>query len=213
MLIPEKMDAIIRVLLNSKARLGLSQLAKRGQLSPAMAQRLVLRLQRTGYLLRKKGGIEIIDKYRLMKAWGYCYSIRELPRVEFVAAERPQFVMTKIANVARKHKLKIAFTLFSATELVRPYVAPDTTYAYIQRKDQKNWERLLRAEQLLPSQGRGDVILLLVDEPHFEGVWTVRELPIVSLPQLYADLFSFGGRGEEAAEEILTLIKEANSYV
>ena len=111
--------------------------------------------------------------------------------------------MLKIANKARLEKLSYAFTLFSATEHVSPYVAPSDTYLYILKKDIKEWQNLLRNENMLPTEKDGNVICLVVDEDYFEGVWEVRDVMVVSIPQLYADLFSYGGRGEEAAMEVL----------
>lgn len=206
MLIPEKLNTIIRVLLansfEKKPNLQLSTLAKKTKVTPAMAARLVLRLKKSGYVDIRRG-IKVIDPVRLMTAWGYTYSIREIEKLEFVAAERPQYVMLKIANKARLEKLSYAFTLFSATEHVSPYVAPSDTYLYILRKDLKEWQILFRDENMLPTEKDGNVICLVVDEDYFEGVWEVRDVMVVSIPQLYADLFSYGGRGEEAAMEVL----------
>lgn len=206
MLIPEKLNTIIRVLLvnsfEKKPNLQLFTLAKKTKVTPAMAARLVLRLKKSGYVDIRRG-IKVIDPVRLMTAWGYTYSIREIEKLEFVAAERPQYVMLKIANKARLEKLSYAFTLFSATEHVSPYVAPSDTYLYILRKDIKEWQTSFRDENMLPTEKDGNVICLVVDEDYFEGVWEVRDVMVVSIPQLYADLFSYGGRGEEAAMEVL----------
>jgi len=209
MLIPKKLDTIIRILLvnffESEQKLLLSTLAKKAKITPAMAKRLVLRLEESKYVTIRRG-IKVINPKKLMRAWGYSYSIRELERLEFVAAERPQYVMTKIANRARLWGLSYAFTLFSATEHISPYVAPSDTYLYILKKDIKAWDSLFRRENILPAEREGNTICLLVDEDYFEGVWNARDMTIVSLPQLYADLFSFGGRGEEAAEEIINKV-------
>ena len=206
MLIPEKLNTIIRVLLvnsfEKKPNLQLSTLAKKTKVTAAMAARLVVRLKKSEYIDIRRG-IKVIDPVKLMEAWGYTYSIRELEKLEFVAAERPQYVMLKIANRARYEKLPYAFTLFSATEHVSPYVAPSDTYLYILKKDIKEWQTLLRNENMLPTEKDGNVICLVVDEDYFEGVWEVRNVMVVSIPQLYADLFSYGGRGEEAAMEVL----------
>ena len=59
---------------------------------------------------------------------------------------------------------------------------------------------------MLPTEREGNVICLLVDEDYFEGLMEVRDVHVVSIPQLYADLFSYGGRGEEAAKEIIRSI-------
>jgi len=206
MLIPEKLNTIIRVLLvnsfEKKPNLHLSTLAKKTKITPAMAARLVLRLKKSEYVDVRRG-IKVINPVRLMTAWSYTYSIREIEKLEFVAAERPQYVMLKIANKARLERLQYAFTLFSATEHVSPYVAPSDTYLYILRKDIKEWQTLFRGENMLPTEKDGNVRCLVVDEDYFEGVWEVRDVMIVSIPQLYADLFSYGGRGEEAAMEVL----------
>lgn len=211
MLIPEKLNTIIRVLLinafENKPNLQLSTLAKKVKITPAMAKRLVLRLERSEYVLIGKG-IKVINPLKLMTAWGYTYSIRELERSEFIAAERPQYVMLKIANRARYLKLQYAFTLFSATEHVSPYVAPSDTYLYILKKDLKIWESFFREENMLPTEKNGNVICLLVDEEYFEGVMDVRDVKVVSVPQLYADLFSYGGRGEEAARELINIVSK-----
>lgn len=209
MLIPEKLNAIIRVLVvnlvEDKPNLTLSTLAKKAGITPAMAKRLVIRLEKSEYVTISRT-IKVVNPTKLIQAWAYTYSIRELERSEFLAAERPQYIMLKISNIARRFELPYAFTLFSATEQISPYVAPSDTYLYVLKKDIKRWEVLFRSQNLLPTEKDGNVICLLVDEDYLEGVWTAREMKVVSLPQLYADLFSYGGRGEEAAEQIMEIM-------
>ncbi|MBI2581046.1 hypothetical protein HYV85_04565 [Candidatus Woesearchaeota archaeon] len=212
MLISDKFNSVIRVLLinslEGQPNLTLSQLSKKANVFPSMAKKLVLKLIRSEYATIGKGirGIKITNPLKLMKAWGYCYSIRELDKAEFVAAERPQYVMVKIANIAKAQGLKYAFTVFSATEHVSPYVAPSATHLYVLKKDIKEWQHIFFSQNILQTEDGGNVICLLVDEEYFEGVWNSREMMVVSLPQLYADLFSYGGRGEEAADEILSIL-------
>src|SRR3989338_702741 len=209
MLIPEKLNAIIKILLvnsiENKPDLQLNIIARKAKITPSMAKRLVLRLERSGYVAIKRG-VRVIDPIKLMVAWGYMYSIREIEHSEFIAAERPQYIMLKIANIARVEKLQYAFTLFSATEHISPYVAPSDTYIYILKKDLKRWEALFRKENMLPTEKNGNLICLLVDEDYLEGVMDVRDVKVISLPQLYADLFSYGGRGLEAADELIKTI-------
>ncbi len=210
MLIPKKLNAIIKILLvniiENKSPLQLGILAKKAKITPSMAKRLVLRLQRSEYVTISRGGVKVTDPIKLMVAWGYTYSIREVEHSEFIAAERPQYIMLKIANIARTEKLQYAFTLFSATEHISPYVAPSDTYIYILKKDLKNWENLFRKESMLPTEKNGNLICLLVDEDSLEGVMDVRDVKVISLPQIYADLFSYGGRGLEAADELMKII-------
>ena len=153
MLIPDKLSSIIRILLvnhfENKPNLQVTTLAKRVGITSAMAKRLVLRLERSGYVTLGKG-IKVNNAMKLMQAWSYCFSIREVNRLEFVAAERPQYVMLKIVNKARLWKLRYAFTLFSATEHINPFVAPSDTYLYVLKKDVKAWQSLCKQENMLP---------------------------------------------------------------
>lgn len=216
MLIPNKLNTIIRILvaraIGNKLSLTVPELAKEARLTYAMAKRLLLRLERSSYLTIK-GKIKLNDPIKLMKAWGYCYSIREVERAEFVSAERAQYITLKIANWARKENVPYAFTLFSATEQVAPSVVPSTAHVYILASDIQLWKRFFREEKILSAEKEGNVACLLVDEDYFKGIEDVRGVHIVSLPQLYADLMSYGGRGEEAAQELLRVIGARLNHV
>ena len=209
MLIPEKLNTIIRILLantfSNKPDLTVPELAKEAKLTSGMAKRLLIRLDKSGYLTLKRG-IKLTNPIKLMKAWGYTYSIREIEHSEFISAERPQYIISKIANWARKDKILYAFTLFSATELISPYVAPSTTHIYILKSDLQIWHDFFRTEKILPAEKEGNVVCLLVNDDYFKNIEDIREAKIVSLSQLYADLMSFGGRGEEAAQDLSRII-------
>jgi len=210
MLIPEKLNTLIRILLvnslEQAPNMTILSLARKAGITSAMTKRLVLRLEKSGYVSIRRG-VKVIDPIKLIRAWGYCYSIREIENSQFKAAERPQYIMMKLVNRARPIGLPYAFTLFSATEHISPYVAPSGTYLYILKQDLKNWQNICQQENIIPAEREGNVTFFLVDEEYFEGVWDVRGVKTVSLPQLYADLFSFGVRGEEAAEEIMKIIR------
>ncbi len=209
MLISEKLNTIMRILLantfSNKPSLTVPELAKEAKLTSGMAKRLLLRLENSGYLTTRRG-IKLTNPIKLMKAWGYTYSLREIEHSEFISAERPQYIILKIANWARKEKMPYAFTLFSATEHVSPYVSPSTTHIYILKSDLSVWQRFFREEKILPAEKDGNVVCLLVDEDYFKYIENIRGVNIVPIPQLYADLMSFGGRGEEAAQELSRII-------
>ena len=209
MLISEKLNTIIRILLantfSNKPDLRVPELAKEAKLTSGMAKRLLVRLEKSGYLTIKVK-VKLTSPIKLMKAWGYTYSLREIEHSEFISAERPQYIILKIANWARKEKMPYAFTLFSATEHISPYVAPSTTHIYILKSDLQTWQNFFRAEKILPAEKEGNVVCLLVDDDYFKNIEDIRGANIVSLPQLYADLMSFGGRGEEAAQELSRII-------
>lgn len=214
MLISEKLNTIIRILLanhfEGKLDPTLSELAKEAKITNGMAKRIALNLERSGYV-KIVGRVKLIKPMKLMDAWGYMYSLRELERLEYVLAERPQYAVMKISNWARVNKIDYAFTLFSATEKISPYVAPSNTYVYVLKKDIPEWDKFFREEGILPIEKEGNVICLVVNDDYFKGIQDVRDVKIVSLPQLYADLMSQEGRGEEAAQELKKLIKDKNN--
>lgn len=210
MLISKGMNSIFRILLSNwyenKPNLKISDLAEKATMTRAMIKRILLRLEKSEYVTIRKGAM-LNDPIKMIKAWGYAYSIRELENRQFIAADRPQNIMLKIMNKARSINLRYAFTLFSATEQVNPYVVPSSTHLYILEKDFMEWNNVFKEFDILPTEKDGNVICFLVGEDYFEGVKESRGVMITSLPQLYADLFSYGGRGEEAAEKILEVIK------
>jgi hypothetical protein len=212
MLISNKLNTIIRIL-TTNLDMQLSDIAKLANIRNSVAHKLVLKLINSGYVVKAGGLIKVLNPNRLTKAWSYCVSIKELNKVYYNAAERPQYLIKTIANAARTAGLDYAFTLFSATEFVSPYVAPSETYIYVKKDDLKKWDVLLRKQNMLSTSREGNVILLSVDEDYFVGVWDAHGSKIVSLPQLYVDLFSFGGRGEEAAEQILDILTKGGKNV
>jgi hypothetical protein len=115
-------------------------------------------------------------------------------------------MIKKISMLCNKARIEYAFTLFSATELVAPLVSPSETYFYILNDDKQRLEQILRKNNIFPAQ-KGNVICFLTDQNRLYGKFEIRGIKIISLPQLFADLFWYDGRGEEAAKEILKIIK------
>lgn len=207
MIINKTTQDIIRVLLNEKdKKLKLRELATKSKVSLGMTARIANALESCGHL-EKTRGIRIVNYEKLLKSWSYTVSIRENEKVEFLTAERPQYMIKKIGELLRKETY--AFTLFSATEIVAPYVAPNKVHLYILKDKEKEISEIFFGEGIMPAE-EGNIICYLVGKNHFYGSMETRGLKIISLPQLYVDLVSYGGRGEEAAEYILNLLRGKN---
>lgn len=209
MLIPPTLQQIIRVLLIKKS-LKLREIAQEAQVSLGLTVRHTHALKSTGYCT-KGGTITAKHPEKLLRAWAHTVSVHELPKRYFTAAERPQYIIKKIALLGNKHKFSHAFTLFSATEVVCPYVAPSDVHLYVLERDLEQWKDRLREENIFPAE-RGNIVCIGGDESYLYGKREVNGITIVSLPQLYVDLFSYGGQGEEAAEELLKLIKKSGGF-
>lgn len=204
MILSESMERVIRVILNKKI-IKLRELAKESNTPLGVTVKNTNALEKSGYI-EKKINIHILNQNKLLKAWSYVSSTKELNKIEFSAAERPQFVMKKIVNILSKKNVKYAFTLFSALEIVSPYVTPAETHLYILEKDKDKIKNLFEKESILPAQ-KGNIICFLADENYFYNMQTINNFNVVSEPQLYVDLFSYGGRGEDAAQHLLEVMK------
>lgn len=200
MIINKTTQDIIRVLLSEKdKKLKLRELAAKAKVSLGMTVKIVNALEACRHL-EKRRGIKILNYEKLLKSWSYTVSIKENKKIEFLAVERPQYLIKKISQLLIEEAY--AFTLFSATEIIAPYVAPNKVHLYILKEKEKNISKIFVKEGMMPAE-EGNIICYLVDEQHFYGSQEVRGIKIISLPQLYVDLLSYGGRGEEAAEQIL----------
>lgn len=205
MIITKSMQDIIRVLLNKK-EIKLRDLAREADVPLGVTVKNTKALEKIKYI-EKKVNIKVTNPMRLLKAWAYSASVRELDKIEFSAAERPQFVIKKVSSILSKNKIKYAFTLFSATEILAPYVTPAETHLYILENTKEKVGDIFEKESILPAQ-RGNVICFLVDENYFYNMQNINNFNIISKPQLYVDLFTYGGRGEDAAENLLEMIKD-----
>ncbi len=206
MLISENMQKIIRVLVNLDNPISVRELSKLSKSSLGITSKIVNQLQETGYIVKTKGKLRVTNKEMLVRAWGYTVSISEIPKVSFISAEKPKYVVEKINNISGKSSLKYAFTLLSATELVNPYLYPDNVDLYINKNDLKEWEKLLVDQRIYPAE-KGNVTLYLVDESYFFDARKIDKFFVISLPQLFVDLFSKGGRYVESAEKIMEVMK------
>lgn len=196
MLIPKSMQNIIRIILNERVK-SVRELSKESSCSLGITSKIVNQLIATGYIEKKN--LRLKNKERLMDFYYSSSSLNELENIHFIASERAVYIIKKITNIADKNKLMYAFTLFSATEIVRPYVSPNETHLYILKEQKKDWELILPKNNILPAQ-KGNVILFAVDKNYFYNYRNIHGMNVVSLPQLYCDLKSYGGRGEEAAK-------------
>ena len=207
MIISKTTQDTIRVLLSEKGKkLRIRELAEKARVSVGMAFKIIGALEACGHL-EKKQGIQVINYEKLLKSWSYTVSIKENKKIEFLAAERPQYLIKKIGDLLRKEMY--SFTLFSATELVAPYVAPNEVHLYILKSKEKEVSDIFAKNGMMRAE-QGNIICYLVDESHFYGSREIRGIKIISLPQLYVDLLSYGGRGEEAAEQVLKIWGDEN---
>lgn len=190
------------LLVHKEAKMTLRELAQKAGLSIGMASKIIKALEATGHI-RQQRGILVVHRERLLKSWAYTVSVNEYEKIEFMGAERAPFLIQKVSQLLKNEPY--ALTLFSATEIVAPYVAPDKVHLYLLKGNEKKVSSLFLKEGIIPAE-KGNIVCYLVDQHHFYGQQKIRGVKVISFPQLYVDLLSYGGRGEEAAEQVLKVM-------
>ena len=102
MIVNKSTQDILRVLLVEKAHtLTLREIAEKAGLSLGMAARIVGALESAGQL-QKRRGVQLISWEKTLRTFAYTTSLAEYPKIEFLAAERPQYLIQKISQLLSK---------------------------------------------------------------------------------------------------------------
>jgi hypothetical protein len=191
---------VVRVLLaDSQHAWRLEELAKTAEVSLGHAHNVVKRLEELAWLERgEQQRIRLTKPGDLLDAWAEAYSYRQNGVATYFSPERiTRKLMAEIARWAQSAGPRYAFTLHSGAALVAPNIRFPTIHCYLEGEA----DSLARALGLRPGEGEGNVHIL---NPYDQGVFYAPlekgGLSIVSLPQLYVDLFRYERRGREQAE-------------
>ncbi len=154
----------------------------------------------------------LVKPEELLREWAANYSYTRNGRAGYYSFDDPRTIERRLAQYCRERNIEYAFTLTSGAALVAPMLRYDTAFAYVAG----DRTELAVALGLKPVQSGANVVLL---EPYDEGVFygvrdagtvdraqegvTVPAGRVVSDVQLFLDLASYKGRGEEAAGFIM----------
>jgi hypothetical protein len=176
----------------------LEELAKTADVSLGHAHNVVKGLEQLSWLARgEHQRIQLTRPGDLLDGWVDSYSYR-LNRMEsYFSPERiTRRLVGEIARVAHGEGRRYAFTLHSGAALVAPNVRLPAIHCYVEGDPRA----IATALGLRPGDEQGNVYLMT---PYDEGVFHAPiekgGVPVVSLPQLYADLYHYERRGREQA--------------
>ena len=113
MLISESMQKIIRVLLNKK-ELTLRELSIESNVSLGLTVKITNQLKLTGYI-KKKVKIKVIKYYKLLNAWAYSVSLKEIPRIGWIIRGVP---LTQAETIA-EHSASLLWLAVTTLPLLR----------------------------------------------------------------------------------------------
>jgi hypothetical protein len=197
-----KSSRALRVLLcNPRKDWFVKDLAKEANISLGLASNIKQRLMEFEYIEETGSGKDL--KFRpknpksLLRKWSDNYSYRKNSIRNFYSLDDVRTLETKMIKTFNDKKISYAFTLTSGAARVAPFLRYNTIFAYV--KD--DIDRLTKDLNLKEVTSGPNVSFL---EPYDEGVlYGLQKIDganVVSDIQLYLDLKSYKGRGEEAAE-------------
>lgn len=193
---------VVRALLAEHERAWrLEELARAAGVSLGHVHNVLKRLEELLWVARDHEGRVALQKAGdLLDAWRDEHTYRLSPLAGFLApVGDTRRVMAALAREAAALGLPHAFTVHAGASLIGPQIRVATVHCYVAG----DVEPLVRTLGLQPVEGEGAVNLLT---PYDSGVLyqplVKGGLPVVSLPQLYVDLYHHERRGREQAAKL-----------
>ncbi len=196
-----KSSRILRVLLNEPRRTWqVQQLSKTADVSIGLASKIKNQLEEREWIVAGEGGFRLAQPEKVLEAWADAYSYKQNGVFEYYTLDSVGDAELAVAEWCRESEVDYALTGFSGARLSSPRVRYNRASIYVSSRI----DNVALNTRLKPVESGGNVILLRpYDDGVLAGAQFLYGMQTVSPVQLYLDLRSMSGRGEEAAEEIL----------
>lgn len=162
---------------------------------------VVKRLEELEWIERgREGRFRLQKPSELLDAWREAYTYRANVLAAFVSPiSEKRRLMEALAQQATAAGTPYAFTLHAGASLIGPQVRVPTVHCYVGGDP----EAMARGLGLQPVEGEGSVYLMAPYDPGvFYAPVNKGGLTVVSLPQLYVDLYHHERRGREQADKL-----------
>lgn len=195
-----KSSRVLRVMLsNPEKKWFVRDLAEEADVSLGQASNVKKRLLDYEFIIKEKKEFKLREPEKLLQRWVESYSYAKSSASNFYSLQDPREFETLFSQYCREQNISYAFTLFSGAARVAPFVRYNRVFTYAPEFSLDAQEQL----QLKPVRTGANVTILT---PYDAGLlYSLQDISgekVVCDVQLYLDLKSFGGRGEEAAEMI-----------
>jgi len=178
-------------------------LAREATVSLGQVSNVKKLLEDREWVKRSVKGLRLSHPEELLAAWVSAYSFGKNRIRNYYSLMAPAEIEANLNDICRTMKITWALTGFSAAARLAPAVRSQRVMAYVGSQIEELASRLELKE--VPS-GANVTLVEPADEGVFIGSREIEGQRIVSPVQLYLDLKSMKGRGEEAAEAILERI-------
>lgn len=150
--------------------------------------------------LSEADGITLSEPEKLLSEWANNYNFRKNQVRDFYSLKNVSEIELNLANLCKTKKLAYALTSFSGAARLAPAVRYQRVFAYVQETEE-DVAGMLNLKEV--SSGANVSLLTPYDDGIFYGSQDIDDIRIASPIQIYLDLKTYRGRGEEAADMLL----------
>ena len=196
-----KAERVLRVLLTQQLKSWrLQALAGEAEVSIGQVYKVKELLLEREWLAENNQGITVTKPQEMLAAWLEHYRFSKHQTTAFHTLIGLHHFELDFSAMCRSLNTSCAFTSLAAAARYAPYATYQRTLAYVSG----DLTDLQRAFDLTPIETGANVVLLTpYDDGVFYGARQEQDVSLASPLQTYLDLHSAGGRGIEAAEELL----------
>ncbi len=195
-----KSSRILRALLSEPSkRWYVEDLSREVGISMGLTSRVKQALLSEEWIKEENKSFCLVKPEEALTRWVNNYSYEKSMRFSFYSGLSEDRIEKAIKQECEKRKYRFGLALFSGARKVAPFVRFMRFFSYIDG----NIEKIAEDLQLKKVETGANVTLLQpYDEGIFYGLQDSNGTKVVSDIQLYLDLKSYKGRGEEAAQAI-----------
>lgn len=195
-----KAARILRVLLmNPQTAWRVQTLAKEANVSIGLVSKVKKLLADREWITAESEGLKLADPEDLLAEWADNYTYRKNEIREFYSLKSIPEIENGVAELLPRMGLRYALTGFSGADRLAPFTRYNKAMVYVDETDE-DLATVLNLKKV--TSGANVTLLTPYDEGVFYGTQQIGGLVIASPIQLYLDLYSYRGRGEEAAKEL-----------
>lgn len=195
-----KSSRILRVLLAKPSRKWYVEgLSKEAKISIGLASRIKQALLAEEWITEENKQFFLSKPETALAQWAENYSYTLNESYSYYSGMKEEELAVSIRKASQKRGWDYGLALFTGARRAAPFVVFPRFFAYI-KGDISELAKSLEFKKV--ESGANVTLLSPYDDGIFYGLQEVKGVRVVSNIQLYLDLKSYGGRGEEAAQFI-----------
>jgi hypothetical protein len=195
-----KSSRILRVLLSDPSKSWyVKDLSKEAGISIGLTSRVKQTLLAEEWIKEENKKFYLVKPEEALNQWVNNYSYKKNPGLSFYSGLSEDQLEAAIKRECEKREFRYGLALFSGARKLTPFVRFMRFFSYIDG----DIEKIAQGLQFKKVESGANVTILQpYDEGIFYGLQDIKGIKVVSDIQLYLDLKSYKGRGDEAAQAI-----------